>query len=29
MREYIEDLKQTNLFFNIESEEMEGLLRLI
>lgn len=29
MCEFIEDLKQTNLFFHIESEEMEGLLRLI
>lgn len=29
MCEFIEDLKQTNLFFHIESEEMEGLLHCL
>lgn len=29
MREFIEDLKQTNLFFNIEPEEMDGLLHCL
>lgn len=29
MCEFIEDLKQTNLFFNIEPEEMEGLLHCL